>query len=148
LFATYELRIGKAEDTFLSRRVGFNRRLLMAFEASVEHPDADISRAYPNEAQQRAYAIAYSRRLLNDDFRPFSKPHLSDRIALVKSYMGNIVLNWFSGLLSRKKDSFAYAWGYTLGGIRGLIQKPTAHTLTPHIDWWADAEAALSNLQV
>jgi hypothetical protein len=137
-------RIGVlGEDTFLSRRVGTKGDLLLAFCAQFEHPDADLPQAYPTRALKFGYTSAYSRRLLNDNYRGFDPPRFSDRVALVKSYLGTTLLNWCRALASPKKHRFAFAWGYTLGAFRGLIQKPTAKNLAPQIDWWQDAEAAL-----
>lgn len=148
LFAMYELRLGKAEDTFLSHMVTSRGRVLLATCTTVEHPDADVPKAYPYKARALAYAIAFSRRFLNDHYRVTEPPHFSDRVALIKSYAGNTILNWWRAFTSFKAYRFAYAWGYTLGALRGLTQRPTAQNLTPNIDWWADAEAALANVQI
>lgn len=143
LFSCYHKGYGKAEDTFLSRKVKFRGKLLMAFCAHFEHPDDDLPQAYPTGAYRLGYATAYSRRLLNDNYRGFDPPHFSDRLALVKSYLGTSCLNWWRAFAAPKRHRFAYAWGYTLGAFRGMIQKPTAKNLTPHINWWQDAEEAL-----
>lgn len=149
LFALFNLGYGgTGEDKFISRRVGSQGNLLLAFCASFDHPDDDLPTAYSHKSCRFGYAIAHSRRLLNDDCRVFQSPHFSDRLALVKSYLGNFLLNWWRALAAPKKHRFAYAWGYTLGAFRGLIQKPTAKNLTPRINWWADADAALKNLIV
>ena len=143
LFALDHIRCGLGEDTFLSRRVGIKGALLMAFGAHFQHPHDDLPQAYPTQAFKFGHATAYSRRLLNDNYRGFDPPQFSDRLALVKSYLGTSCLNWWRALAAPKKHRFAYAWGYTLGAFRGLIQKPTASNLTPHISWWQDADEAL-----
>lgn len=148
LFAVYSARLGKGEDTFLSRQVGAKGTLLMAFNTRVEHPDADTPKAYPYRARKLAYATAYSRRFLNDHYRSPAPPTLSDRLALLKNYVGVTAFAWLRAITSFKMHRFAYALGYTQGAIRGLLQKPTAKNLTPHIDWWADAEEALARCQV
>lgn len=145
LFAIYRTRLGKGEDTFLSRQVGSKGRLLMAFNTQVGHPNDDMPKAYPYRARRLAYATAYSRRFLNDHYRSPAPPTLSDRLALLKNYVGVTAVAWLRALTSFRAYRFAYAWGYTQGAIRGLIQKPTAKNLTPQIDWWADAEEALQN---
>jgi GT2 family glycosyltransferase len=148
LFAMYHLRCGKAEDTFLSHRISKNGKMLKAFNATFSHSCDILANAYPIDPYRLAYATAYSRRLLNDDYRPGQAPTLLDRQALIKSYAGNILLNWWGALINFRKDRFVYAWGYLLGALRGLFQKPTAKRLTPHINWWTDAEEPLSKLEI
>ncbi|MDD3580663.1 MAG: glycosyltransferase [Desulfobacca sp.] len=148
LFAMYQLRCGKGEDTFLSRKVRSKGQLLLAFCAQVEHPDDDLPKSYPYQAYRFGYASAYSRRLLNDHYRGFDPPLWKDRFALFKSYLGTTGLNWWRAISGPKKHRFAFAWGYTRGAIRGLVQKPTARNLTPKIDWFRDAEDALHNMIV
>jgi glycosyltransferase involved in cell wall biosynthesis len=148
LFAMYQLRYGKGEDTFLSRKVRSTGQLYLAFCAHFEHPDNDLPSAYPHQAYKFGYASAYSRRLLNDHYRGFDPPLLSDRFALVKSYLGTACLNWWRAVSQPKRHRLAYAWGYSRGALRGLLQKPTARNLTPQINWHQDAEAALKNLLV
>lgn len=145
LFALYEHRIGRAEDTFLSRRVGARGKLLYTFRATVDHPNTDTPKAYDHEIYKYAYAATYSRRFLNDYYRVYDPPTASDRWALVKSYAGNVLLAWIRVLTKPNKTHFALARGTTLGAIHGLTRPPTAERLTPEIDWWADAEEALKN---
>lgn len=144
LFALTHVHCGLGEDTFLSRRVGARGRLLYTFRAVVDHPDADTPKAYPYEAYRYAYAATYSRRFLNDTYRVYEPPTRSDRWALVKSYAGNILLSWMQVARKPTNTNFALARGTTLGAIHGLTRPPTAKRLTPEIDWWADAEQALS----
>lgn len=148
LFALYHIRRGLGEDTFLSRRVGAKGKLLYTFRAIVEHPNADTPKAYPYEAYKYAYAAAYSRRFLNDYYRVYDPPRLSDRWALVKSYAGNTLLAWWRAMTKPSWLNFSLARGTTLGAIHGLLRPPTAKRLTPEIDWWADAEDALKQLEV
>lgn len=148
LFALTHVQCGLGEDTFLSRQVGTKGRLLMAFNTQVEHPDDDTPKAYPYRARKLAYATAYSRRFLNDHYRDPHPPTLSDRLALLKNYVGVSFFAWLRAITSFKVYRFAYAWGYTQGAIRGLLQKPTAKNLTPQIDWWQDAEEALAHRQI
>lgn len=148
LFALTHVQCGLGEDTFLSRQVGTRGTLLMAFNTYVEHPSDDTPKAYPYRARRLAYAIAYSRRFLNDHYRSPQPPTFSDRLALLKNYVGVTAFAWLRALTSFKMYRFAYALGYTQGAIRSLFQKPTAKNLTPHIDWWADAEEALKHCQV
>lgn len=139
---------GLGEDTFLSRRVGTRGQLLLAFCAHFEHPDDDLPKAYSTKALEFGFATAYSRRFLNDNFRGFNPPRLSDRLALLKSYLGTCLLNWLRAVTHPRPHRFAYARGYTQGAWQGLVHKPTAGNLTPGIDWWGDAERAVSDLTV
>jgi len=148
LFALTHIHCGLGEDTFLSRQVGTKGQMLMALNAQVEHPDDDTPKAYPYQAQKLAYATAYSRRFLNDHYRSPHPPTMADRLALVRNYLGVTTIAWLRAIASFKAYRYAYAWGYTLGSVRGLLQKPTAKNLTPDIDWWADAEEALAQARV
>lgn len=145
LFALYEHRIGRAEDTFLSRRVGTRGRLLFTFRAVVEHPNVDTPKAYPYEAYNYAYTATYSRRFLNDYYRIYDPPTISDRWALLKSYAGNVSIAWMRAFSKPKKTNLVLARGTTLGALHGLTRPPSAKRLTPHINWWGDAEKALAN---
>lgn len=144
LFATYETRCGRGEDTLLSRRVASRGCLLMVFDAIFEHPNADAPKAYSTKAFQMGQAAAYSRRILNDNYRWPTAPTLADRFALWKSYGGNTMLSVFRALRSPKARRFAYAWGYFCGAFKGVFLPPSHQRLTPHIDWPKDAESALS----
>jgi glycosyltransferase involved in cell wall biosynthesis len=144
LFALFHIGCSTGEDTFMSHRASFKGHMLMAFNATFEHPDEDLPKAYPIKALHFGYATAYSRRFLNDHYRGLYPPHFTDRVALVKSYIGTAALHWLSVLATRNRSRLAYAWGYTRGALRGLIQKPTARALTPHINWWQDAKDALA----
>lgn len=148
LFALTHIHCGLGEDTVLSHRVQAKGKLLMAFCAEYEHPNDALPNSYPTEAFRLGYATSYSRRLLNDHFHGTNRPKIFDRIDLVKSYIGTSIINWSRAITSSKQHLFAYASGYTLGALRGLLQKPTARNLTRHIDWWKDAEQALSNVLV
>ena len=143
LFALYHAG-GKGEDTFLGRRLSAKGRILLAFETGIEHPSSDTPKAYPSDPYGFGRALAYSRRLLNDYYRGFDPPRLSDRVALVKSYAGNLALAWLRAVTSLRRDHRRYALGYTAGVALGLLRKPTARNLAPHIDWWGDAERALA----
>ena len=134
------------DDTLLSHRASSRGKMLLAWNAIFLHPDNVRPVAYPTAPFRHAYGAAYSRRVLNDNYRwPYS-PRLSDRLALLRSYLGNIILSWGNVLLHPARHRFEYALGYTLGAIRGIIQPPSARRLTPHIDWWQDAEEALKNV--
>lgn len=148
LFALDHIRCDLGEDTYLSRQVGAKGTLLFGFDLGLDHPNADLPKCYPIEAEKFGYARAYSRRFLNDHYRVTHSPHLSDRLALFKSYVGNTLLNWMRVISSHEDNDAAYARGYTMGALRGIFQKPTARNLTPEIDWWEDAEKALAQAVV
>ena len=146
-FAMAHIQCGLGvDDTVLSRDIGSN--MLIALKTGIEHPHDDTPKAYPYRARRLAYATAYSRRFINDHYRSPASPTLSDRLALLKNYVGITASAWLHAFTSFKTYRFAYALGHTQGAMRGLIQKPTAKNLTPHIDWWADAEVALARQQV
>jgi glycosyltransferase involved in cell wall biosynthesis len=146
LFAMYETQLGKAEDTLLSRCVLHEQKgqYLCLLNLNIQHPNDVPPNAYPTKPYQYGYAVAFSRRLLNDHYRGINQTLLSDRVALLVSYLGNTLINWFRVFMTFEKNIFAYAWGFTLGSLRGLFQKPAAQKLTPHIDWRKDAGDALS----
>lgn len=148
LFALDHIRCGLGEDTFLSRRVGACGKLLYTFKAVVEHPNADTPKSYPYEAFKYAYAASYSRRFQNDHYRVYDLPTLSDRLALVRSYVGSVIVSWLRTISEPNDLNFALARGTTAGAIRGLTRPPTAKRLTPDIDWWADAEENLKSSQI
>lgn len=148
-FAMSELGFGLGvDDTILSRYVGNHGELLMAFCAEVEHPDLDQSRVSPAKAQKRGLAYAYSRRFINDHFRVFGSPLFSDRLSLIQTYFGNLVLNWAIALKEHNSERTEYAIGYTQGIIKAILVDPTARNLTPSIDWQQDGKIALSLMEV
>lgn len=146
VFAMAELGWGKGEDLILSRCVSFNGKYMYANNVVVEHPNADVPKAYSADAYPLGYGDAYSRRLVNDMYRGNSKPSFSDRMALMKTYIGTTAL-YFCGVLRRPSwYQLAYTTGYLVGAFRGLMQSPTAKRLTPHIRWWEDADMALERV--
>jgi glycosyltransferase involved in cell wall biosynthesis len=146
LFALDHIRCDLGEDTFLSRQIGARGRLLLGFGLGFEHPNADLPSCYPIEARRFGYARAYSRRFLNDHYRVSAPPRLGDRLGLFQSYLGNTLINLWRAAAGGQAYQRAYALGYAQGALRGIFQKPTARRLTPQINWWADAEAALGGL--
>jgi glycosyltransferase involved in cell wall biosynthesis len=148
LFAVKQVNAGMGEDTLISHGVLTRGELLLACEVLVEHPDDDLPNSYPHQSFWYGFAVAYSRRLLNDYFRFPGKPFLMDRIALCKSYLGNFILNWGCFLLRPRGFRFQYAAGYTWGVVRAFINPPRAKNLTPHIDWDADAERAIASREI
>lgn len=144
LFALKQIGLGMGEDTLISHGVLARGELLLACEARIEHPEDELPNSYPHQAYRYGFAVAYSRRLLNDYFRFPEKTFWRDRVSLLKSYFGNVVLNWGRFLLQPRGFRFSYAAGYTWGALKGLVRPPRAKTLTPHIDWDADADRALA----
>ena len=122
-------------------------KLYIALDSTFEHGEADLPKAYPTAAYRRGYAFAYSRRLINDQYRGMQAPTMADRLALVKSYAGTTLLHWFSAMLKHHKSELLFALGYSAGALRGLVQRPSAAALTPGVDWQADAEEAIHNIQ-
>lgn len=145
LFSLTYVNCGLGEDTFLSRQISRKGDLLIIDGLNIEHPDEALPNSYPIKAYNLAYATAFSRRFLNDHYRITEQPHISDRLALIKSYLGNNFLNIIHAVRHPASHRFAYARGYFMGSLRGIIQKPTAKNLTPNIDWYKDAEEALTH---
>jgi glycosyltransferase involved in cell wall biosynthesis len=146
LFALAELGYGHGEDTLLSLRLAARGELAFVHSATFLHPCADAPKAYTTRARKMGFGVAYSRRLLNDNYRWPETPRISDRIALIKSYSGTALLQWVRALRTPKAHRFAYAWGYTVGAVKGIISPPRASRLTPEIDWTRDAERTVAEL--
>jgi GT2 family glycosyltransferase len=147
LFALDHVRCGLGEDTFLSRRVGALGKLKYTFRAVVDHPEADTPKSYPYEAYKYAYAATYSRRFLNDYYRVYESATIQDRWALVRSYLGIVLLAWIRVITKPNNTNWALAKGITVGALHGLMRPPTAKQLTPEINWRRDAEAALQHAE-
>ncbi|WP_298002657.1 MULTISPECIES: glycosyltransferase [Anaerolinea] len=147
LFALTHIGCGMGEDTFLARRVLRYGKLLYASCAVFLHPGEDTPKAYPVDPYKKARAVAYSRRLLNNIYRGDSSPQISDRLYLLRSYLFNAVWLWAKAITGFRLYRVQYALGYTVGAVRGIFQNPTSQVLTPHIDWWAEAEQALAQAQ-
>jgi hypothetical protein len=150
LFSMAQRGWGMGEDIVLFRRVATRGQLCLAWCAQVDHPYDDPPRCFPAQAYRFGFTVAYSRRLMNESYRGFAAPTWSDRLILLKSYVGNLLLNWYRAFRNPKRFRFAYAWGYTVGAFRGLIQKPSVAALTPGIDWRQAVSVAVApdNVQV
>ena len=144
LFAMHHVGAGLGEDTVLARRVRPLGRFLLARHVEVEHPDAGATLAYPTDLFGYGYVWAYSRRMINEAHRGFGRPGLSDRLDLLWTYAGNIIVHTASALARPTRGRCLLALGYLRGALAGLITKPSAPRLTPDIDWHADAEESLS----
>lgn len=140
LFAMNHIGCGLGEDTLLARRVRHKGKLVLLQHLDIEHPHDDLPKAYPVHPFAFGFSSAYSRRLLNDNFRGFAPPRLSDRWALLKSFFGNFLISWGKALLSFRKDRILFALGYSKGVFWGLLKSPKARTLTPSMRWWEDAD--------
>ena len=140
LFAMYEARVGKAEDTVLSRRAGLRGRLILASRARFVH-DGSESVAYPASGARRGHAIAYSRRLINDNYRGGAPPWMTDRLALATALAGTTLLAWLDAATHPDRRRMSYAWGHGRGALRALSPISVAR-LTPSLDWAWEAAAA------
>jgi GT2 family glycosyltransferase len=145
LFALARHGCGLGEDTFLSFKLRDRGILVFARCAPVEHPDADLSRAYVCDGFGLGYARALSRRLLNDHCRGFALPRWSDRSALLRSYLGNLLVLCLRPDLRRPSRTAGLLAGYVAGIFQGLLRSPTAARLTPDIHWHAAADKALAS---
>lgn len=145
LFAMTHIKCGLGEDTLLSRRVRPRGRLVWVRNAAVEHPDDDLPNSYPIRPYAFGFATAYSRRLLNDYFRGFEKPCFGDRLDLIKTYFGNLLVHWFKIFWPPQFQRVLFASGYTKGVFCGLFRPPRSQRLTPAIRWQMDAESAFQS---
>lgn len=144
IFAMNHLRMGLCEDLVISRKMLAYGNLYVAEEGVFLHPNDDSPKAYSSKAYNFGFASAYSRRWLNDNYRGFNKPKFSDRVSLIRQYIVSSFLSLFAAIRYLRSERFSFAFGYIAGAIMGLIRTPTAKNLTPEIDWWKDAEEALS----
>jgi glycosyltransferase involved in cell wall biosynthesis len=144
LFALAESGHGHGEDTLLSRRLASKGRLLFVSNAQFLHPCVDKPKAYATRARDMGFGTAYSRRLLNDNYRWPSAPSFGDRIALCKSYAGTATMQFLRVIRNPNHQRLAFACGYCNGAWKGLTRPPKASRLTPSVNWHKDAQEALS----
>jgi hypothetical protein len=144
IFAMNHLRYGLCEDLIISRRLISSGKIMLAFNAVFKHPSEDPPKAYSSNAYQLAFAIAYSRKWFNDNYRGFNPPKFTDRLALLKNYTAVLLLNTWRTLISFNKQRALFTYGFLRGVIYSFIKKPVSDSLTPEINWWADSEEALS----
>ena len=120
-------------------------KLLFSNLAIFLHPNEDPPKAYSSKSFQFGIAYSYSRRWLNDNYRGLNNPKFTDRVALIKSFIGGLIIHWYKAIKDLNKQKILFAGGYTKGVLLAIFKKPTSKNLTPHINWWQDAEEALKN---
>jgi len=143
LFAMYEKRVGKGEDSVLGLRVSSHGEIAYFHTRGIVHPGFTAPVAYPASGFARGRAIAYSRRLINDNLRYPERPTLRDRVGLLKSYAGTTMLLLMNALVSPSREKFAEAAGFASGSAAGLMVPPWAERLTPGLKWEEEAERAM-----
>jgi len=146
LFALCEAKCGLGEDTIISRRVRSRGEMCMLFGSYFHHPSTALPNSYPIRSYAFGFATAYSRRLVNDNYRWPEASRVGDRLALWKSYIGTATIHWLRAVQNPKSHRFAFAWGYSKGAWMGLSRPPTAQRLTPGINWQEEARKALSSV--
>ena len=146
IFAMNHRRFGLCEDLIISRRLVYSGELIFAFNAVFRHPSEDAPKAYSSKAYDLAFATAYSRRWFNDNYRGFTPPKFSDRLVLAKYYLGALLLHLGRAITSFNSQRLSFAYGFFRGMLYALYMKPSARRLTPQIDWWGDADRALSQV--
>lgn len=144
LFALTHVRCGLGEDTFLSHRVASKGPLCLLRGLDILHPDEDMPNSYPIRPFAFGFATAYSRRLLNDDYRFPETAKCRDRGALLFSYAGNILTAFAKFILSPSRPRILFFLGYAKGVWKGIFFPPKAGTLSPGINWRKDAESDLA----
>lgn len=148
IFAMNHLKYGLCEDLIISRRLISAGEILLAFNAVFRHPSEDPPKAYSSNAYRLGFATAYSRKWFNDNYRGSEHPRVTDRLTLIKNYVGVIFLNAWRALISHNKQRASFTYGFLRGAVYAFIRKPTAKSLTPEINWWADAEQAISQVVI
>ena len=146
LFALARVGCGHGEDTLLSRRIGSRGKLHMMHQVILDHPNLDPPKAYATHAFRMAWGTAYSRRLINDDYRWPNRPIFSDRWALAKSHAGTSLIHAIAAIRRPRLHRFSYAAGYACGAVYAWIRPPDARHLAPGIRWRDDAAAALGSM--
>lgn len=144
-FALHHKGYGLADDTIISQSLSRYGSLLLAKNAEFHHPSID-STVTPSQPFKRGFALAISRRLIFESRKGYDDSISLAYINLLLSYIGNIFIQSLDLLKGAKKTKLAYNSGYFFGFLKGSFQKPTAKRLTPEIDWWGDAEVAVSGM--
>lgn len=146
-FALHQVGLGTGEDTLISHIASFKGKILLAINAIFLHPNADSSKAVPQDPYKFGYACSYSRWLINSHLRS-SASSMIDRWELIRSLCFANFMNVVEIMRSPSKNNAHYAKGYFLGSLRGLIERPSAKHLTPQTNWQSEAQRALSETQV
>ncbi len=147
LFALTHVRCGLGEDTFLSHRVASKGELRLLRDLDILHPDEDMPNSYPIRPFAFGFATAYSRRLLNDDYRFPERAKCKDRQALLFSYAGHILTAFAKFIFSPSLPRLLFFLGYSKGAFKGVFFPPRAETLSPGVEWRKDAESDLAKSQ-
>jgi len=140
LFALSAAGAGMGEELALARRV--LGRIVLVRDLTVEHPDTEPSQILSAQAERKAFAIAYSRRLLNDLCRD-GRPAWTDRAGLAWSWCGGLAAALADAISLRRREPWLYVRGWTRGAVDGIFRPPRNARLTPGIDWERDARRSL-----
>jgi glycosyltransferase involved in cell wall biosynthesis len=148
IFAMNHLKFGLCEDLIISRRLINSGELLVAFNSIFIHPNENPPVAYSSKSYTLGFAVAYSRKWFNDNYRVGNRPTLMDRLILIKYYLATFFLNIWRAVISANRQRFLFGSGILSGAFYALIKNPSAKSLTPNINWWKDAEEALTHTVV
>jgi hypothetical protein len=140
LFALAEAGASMGEELALARCV--RGRIALVRGLAVTHPDAAPSQVLAARSEGQGFAVAYSRRLLNDLCRD-DRPALIDRTALAWSWAGGLAAAGMDWAGKGGRDRRGYALGYLHGILRGIFLPPRHSRLTPSIDWEREARLSL-----
>ena len=141
LFALASIGAGMGEELALARRV--QGRIVFVRNLAVEHPDTEPSQVLAGRAESKGFAIAYSRRLLNDLCRS-GRPSWSDRAGLAWTLCGGLAAAAADGFSKRRPEPWRFARGYLRGALGAVLCPPTHARLTPETDWERDARQSLA----
>lgn len=145
-FALHHIGYGLADDTILSQSLSRYGNLLLAKNAEFHHPSTDDSKVIPSQPYKRGFAVAYSRRLIIENHKINYSSSVHKYFELLRSYVGNFIIQFVDILRRPDRIKMAYSFGYFSGSVVGLFRKPTAKYLTPEINWFQDAETAISRM--
>ena len=141
LFALASIGSGMGEELALARCL--QGRIVFVRNLTVEHPDTEPSQVLASQAERKGFAIAYSRRLLNDLCRN-GQPSWSDRAGLAWTWCGGMAAAAADGLSKRRPEPWRFAKGYLRGALGGALCPPTHARLTPGMNWEEDARRSLA----
>jgi hypothetical protein len=141
LFALAQIGAGMGEELALARRV--KGRIAFVRGLTVEHPDTEPSQVLSPRLEGQGFAVAYSRRLLNDLCRD-GRPTVADRAGLAWTWCGGLASAFGACLSIGRKGRPAFARGYLRGVLRGVLRPPTHERLTPGVDWENEARRSLA----
>lgn len=144
-FALFRARRGTGEDLVLARHVRNAGPLAMAWCTRVRHPYEVPTNFGPQSYFPLGLTMAYGERYVNDHFRGNFPVPFRERLFLVRSLTGNLLLSWARIISHRRLSNLMYSAGYMVGMLRALVYFPRSRAFAPGIVWAKDAERDLAS---